>query len=706
MALDSPSHSLHSINRDNDSLAKAAGTPLPISDSQSDFNRRASAVPSEPLGSNAAFFEKPEAEGNTLEGGPTRSSNGGKKRMLLLGVVAAVIVVGLGVGLGVGLTVGKNNGNKSSNGGSGGSSGNGGSGNGGSGNGNGGNGGNSNLATTGGNGSTITTENGTTFTYVNNYGGYWIDDSNDPFNDGAQCNSWTPPLNQTWDWSKNKINGVNLGGWFVLEPFIVPSLYEKYPTAVDEWTMSQAMAADTASGGLEKQMTDHYDTFITEQDIAEIAGAGLNYVRVPIPFWAVDEWDGEPFLAKACWPYVLRLFKWARKYGIRVNLDLHTIPGSQNGYNHSGKSGQINFMMGVMGYANAQRALEYMRVITEFISQPEYRNVVTMFSFLNEALITTIGVNQMSEFYYQVYNTLRGITGVGEGNGPYLAMHDGFRGTDAWAGFFPGADRYMLDVHPYICFNGQPNNDPVASWAAAACTTFGPGMLSSQTGFGITIAGEFSAGYNDCGYMLNGPSNEHSTSANCTFWQDATLWDQATLDGVKSFVQSSMEATQNWFFWTWKIGDSTTLGKMACPLWSYSHGLKGGWIPTDPRTTASMCDQNYEFSGAYASSQTGADPSATLQAAVSASFGHWPPTDISGIAADITIAPTYTATASVPTLPPPTLTPAPTKSVDVGDGWFNTADTASGVTTVNGCTYPNAWDSNAQTMPTAACTGA
>ena len=29
--------------------------------------------------------------------------------------------------------------------------------------------------------------------------------------------------------------------------------------------------------------------------------------------------------------YVLRLLGWARKYGLRVELDLHTIPGSQNG---------------------------------------------------------------------------------------------------------------------------------------------------------------------------------------------------------------------------------------------------------------------------------------------------------------------------------------------------------------------------------------
>jgi hypothetical protein len=55
---------------------------------------------------------------------------------------------------------------------------------------------------------------------------------------------------------------VNLGGWFVLEPFITPTLFQKYqPAAVDEWTISIAMAADTASGGL-SQLEEHYKTFI------------------------------------------------------------------------------------------------------------------------------------------------------------------------------------------------------------------------------------------------------------------------------------------------------------------------------------------------------------------------------------------------------------------------------------------------------------
>lgn len=39
----------------------------------------------------------------------------------------------------------------------------------------------------------------------------------------------------------------------------------------------------------------------TEDDIAEIAGAGLNWVRLPIPYWAIDVWDDEPFLGRTSW---------------------------------------------------------------------------------------------------------------------------------------------------------------------------------------------------------------------------------------------------------------------------------------------------------------------------------------------------------------------------------------------------------------------
>lgn len=102
----------------------------------------------------------------------------------------------------------------------------------------------------------------------------------------------------------------------------------------------------------------------TEEDFAAIAAAGLNWIRIPIPYWAIEVWPGEPFLPKVCWTYFLKAIKWARKYGLRINLDLHAVPGSQNSWNHSGRVGHgPNFMNGVMGIANAQRTLDYIRYV-------------------------------------------------------------------------------------------------------------------------------------------------------------------------------------------------------------------------------------------------------------------------------------------------------------------------------------------------------
>lgn len=56
-----------------------------------------------------------------------------------------------------------------------------------------------------------------------------------------------------------------------------------------------------ANGSLQSEMEDHYYTFITEQDIAEIAGAGLNWIRLQVGYWAIETWDGEQFLEKISW---------------------------------------------------------------------------------------------------------------------------------------------------------------------------------------------------------------------------------------------------------------------------------------------------------------------------------------------------------------------------------------------------------------------
>jgi hypothetical protein len=59
----------------------------------------------------------------------------------------------------------------------------------------------------------------------------------------------------------------------------VPALYERYinnsQPAVDEWTLSLAMTADTANGGL-NQLEDHYNTFIVCLNCTTISHCWLN----------------------------------------------------------------------------------------------------------------------------------------------------------------------------------------------------------------------------------------------------------------------------------------------------------------------------------------------------------------------------------------------------------------------------------------------
>ena len=77
-------------------------------------------------------------------------------------------------------------------------------------------------------------------------------------------------------------------------------------------------------------------------------------------------------------------------------MDFHAVPGSQNGWNHSGKLGTVNLLNGPMGLANAQRTLDYIRIFAEFISQPEYRDVVAIFGITNEPKGQDIGQDTMS----------------------------------------------------------------------------------------------------------------------------------------------------------------------------------------------------------------------------------------------------------------------------------------------------------------------
>ncbi|KAF7798807.1 hypothetical protein EIP86_010032 [Pleurotus ostreatoroseus] len=347
-----------------------------------------------------------------------------------------------------------------------------------------------------------------------------------------------------------------------------------------------------------------------------------------------------------------------------------------------------------------------------------------MFSVVNEALISTIGHDPMTSFYFQVHDTIRGITGIGEGNGPYMVIHDGFQSLTTWYNFLPGSDRIAMDTHPYFAFDGQPNGEPIAvpalggdgvmnggQWPQQACKSWGASLNGSRENIGVTIAGEFSNGINDCGLYVvglnaQGVSTPPSTAADCDLYNNWDTWNATMKDGFMNLALATMDALGDWFFWTWKIGNDTTTGKVQAPMWSYQLGLENGWIPTDPRKASGMCAKlgvvGEQFDGQFQSWQTGGAGAGTIAATASAQFGTFPPTSIAGVpAGSVSLLPTYTATRGAVTLPPPSFTGSVTASV--GDGWADSADTAAMVTPVSGCTYPDAWSAANSPIPTALC---
>jgi glucan 1,3-beta-glucosidase len=156
---------------------------------------------------------------------------------------------------------------------------------------------------------------------------------------------------------------------------------------------------------------------------------------------------------------------------------------------------------------------------------------------------------------------------------------------------------------------------------------------------------------------------------------------------------------QNWFFWTWKIGNSTVTGVVESPAWSYQLGLQQGWMPTDPRTAAGTCGNTSPWQGPLQPYQTGGAGAGNIPASVTSSLA-WPPATISNGGA-ITSLPSYTPTASLITLSPPTFSPSVT--VSLGNGWANPSDTTKMMTNIATCSYLDPWVGPTAAPPSPLC---
>ena len=155
--------------------------------------------------------------------------------------------------------------------------------------------------------------------------------------------------------------------------------------------------------------------------------------------------------------------------------------------------------------------------------------------------------------YLTMYDMMRNITGIGEGNGPFISVHDGFQNLATWEDFLPGGDRIAMDTHTYLCFGGVDVR-PLSQQLERPCTAWAKEQNTSWSNFGVTTSGEWSLAFNDCGLYLNGVGSgsrwegtlggQAASGRSCAEWNDWTTWTQSRKDDLRTFALASMDALQ------------------------------------------------------------------------------------------------------------------------------------------------------------------
>ncbi|KAK6539410.1 hypothetical protein TWF694_009635 [Orbilia ellipsospora] len=426
---------------------------------------------------------------------------------------------------------------------------------------------------------------------------------NSTWDDSTQANPDVPPLNKPWgSYANRPARGVNLGGWLSLEPFITPSMFKdnsKLGAEVDEWNLCTVLGPKQAAATLEK----HYSTFITEQDFADIAAAGLDHIRIPFSYWAVVVYPGDAYVFRTSWRYLLRGIEWARKYGLRVNLDLHGLPGSQNGWNHSGRSSQVGFIIGPNGSENAQRSIDIHDRLSKFFAQDRYKNIIAFYGLANEPA-NTIPLDALTEWTAEAYKTVSG-----NGIKAVQVMSDSLRSLGTWQGQLTGyGSGLAVDTHEYVIFDNGLLAMKHTDKIKFACQTWVQqiaGSLNTASGFGPTMVGEWSQADTDCTEFLNGVGNgarwdgtfsgtigaprcpTGDKQCSCSLANaDPSTMSADYKKFLKTWAIAQMDAFETswgWFYWTWKTE--------AAYLWSYQSALGAGLMPEKANDRDWSCAQ-------------------------------------------------------------------------------------------------------------------
>lgn len=344
-----------------------------------------------------------------------------------------------------------------------------------------------------------------------------------------------------------KVKGVNLGGWLVLEKWMHPALFDGYIAEhYDETSFCRCLSDEAKRARLQV----HRDTFITLNDFRWIRDVGLNSVRIPVPHWIFD--DCAPYVG--CAAYLDRAFDWAEETGLSILIDLHTAPGCQNGFDNGGITGVCDWRKDP---ANLDRTV---MVLEKLCRRYRDRKAMLGIELLNEPSWEN-PFELVRDFTIRAYKACRAVLKDEQ----LVVFHDAFR-LKAWENILPEKEypNVVLDTHLYQCFDDGMNALPPEEHARIALTDR-KAELTRASQYHRVIVGEWSLGLTE---------NEH--------W--AQLDDTGRMLALRAYCDAqllSQEECLGWYFWSYKLirAADDPSSKPGRDGWHYHQLVEAGIMP-------------------------------------------------------------------------------------------------------------------------------
>lgn len=324
---------------------------------------------------------------------------------------------------------------------------------------------------------------------------------------------------------------------------------------IDEYTLGEKLGYDGAKAVLEP----HWKSWVTKADFEKIKGLNFNMVRLPVGYWAFDN-SGTPYVTGQE-AYVDQAIQWAQETGLKIMIDLHGLPGSQNGFDNSGQ--RFDSPAGPLwqkidpGATNTLRILD---MIQSKYGDAKYDSVVMGIELANEPLGPVLDLEQIKTFHRNGFWQQRK-----HSQSRVVVMSDAFYPTNTYNNFLTpsdgGAQNVALDHHEYQAFS--PAEVARTPWEhrQAVCNS----VTKYDGADKWTFVGEWSGAMTDCAKYLNGYGRESRYEGkfpgsyyvdSCADKNDISRWNETWRGDVRGYIEAQMEAfeahTRGWVWWNFK----------------------------------------------------------------------------------------------------------------------------------------------------------